>query len=254
MLKAGGAYVPLDPTYPAERLRFMLEDSAPLVLLADGSAADLLEGARGLTQVIDLTADAQRWADRPASNPDRAGLTPEHLAYVIYTSGSTGTPKGVMIEHQGLSNLASAQMQLFDVEPNSRVLQFASISFDACVWEVFMALCKGASLHMGSRQGLMPGDPLLSSLRRGRITHVTLPPAILSALPSQHLESLGTLIVAGEACPAELVRQWGHGRRFINAYGPTEATVCASMAVCDPLDEAFPTIGRPICEHADLHC
>src|SRR6201999_3072796 len=103
VLKAGGAYVPLDPEYPAERLSFMLEDSAPVVLLTQSHLRDLVAAPHPSLPVLCLDEDAS-WQSLPATNPDRAGLSPEHLAYIIYISGSTGAPKGVMVEHRGVVN------------------------------------------------------------------------------------------------------------------------------------------------------
>jgi len=165
---------------------------------------------------------------------------------VIYTSGSTGQPKGVMIEHRGLCNLARAQIEGFRVLSSSRVLQFASLSFDACISEVVMALCSGAMLCLTRRETLIAGDALLEVLKWQAITHVTLPPVVLGALPHDELPALETLIVAGEACSSGLMRYWGNDRRFINAYGPTETTVCATMHLCDSRGETAPPIGRPI--------
>ena len=245
VLKAGGAYVPLDPAYPAGRLRYMLEDSAPAVLLAEPALAGRFAGMR--IPVVELGADAAGWADGDDSNPARAGLTPDHLAYVIYTSGSTGRPKGVMVQHRGVCNLALAQIRDFAVQPASRVLQFASFSFDACVSEIFTALGAGAGLHLPPRGVVLAGDALLRVLAAGAITHVTLPPAVLGPLPDDAgLGPVQTLVVAGDVATGALVRRWAPGRRLINAYGPTEATVCATMGVCDADERGNPSIGGPI--------
>ncbi|HYR10239.1 MAG TPA: amino acid adenylation domain-containing protein, partial [Longimicrobium sp.] len=245
VLKAGGAYVPLDPAYPAGRLRYMLEDSAPAVLLAGAALAGRFAGVE--IPVVALGADASGWADGDDSNPERAGLTPDHLAYVIYTSGSTGRPKGVMVQHRGVCNLALAQIRDFAVEPGSRVLQFASFSFDACVSEIFTALGAGASLHLPPRGVVLAGDALLQSLAAGAITHVTLPPAVLGPLADDAgLGPVQTLVVAGDVATGALVKRWAPGRRLINAYGPTEATVCATMRECGAGESGNPPIGRPI--------
>jgi amino acid adenylation domain-containing protein len=245
ILKAGAAFVPLDPSYPAERLLYMLEDSAPRVLLTQGRLKDRLP--RGPAQLIALDEDSSQISANDVGNVGRFDLHPGCLAYVIYTSGSTGTPKGVMVEHRGVCNLARAQLQTFDMRPDSRVLQFASMSFDAFVWEMAMAWCCGARLHLAPRERLLPGEPLLEVLRSQRITHVLLPPGAISALPdSTGLESLTTLIAGGEACPHGLAQQWGRERRLFNAYGPTEITVVASIHLCAPDEERAPPIGRPI--------
>ena len=152
-----------------------------------------------------------------------------------------------MLEHRGLANLARAQIDGFAVTPESRILQFASFSFDASISEVVMTLCRGASLYVARQDSLLAGDTLLQTIAEWRITHATLPPAVLAALPkTADMPSVRSLIVAGEAPSGALVRRWAGGRRFINAYGPTETTVCATMHVCDPDDAGNPPIGRPI--------
>jgi len=167
------------------------------------------------------------------------------LAYVIYTSGSTGKPKGVLVTHQGLCNLGMAQIRLFDLRSDSRVLQFASFSFDASIWEIVMALCSGGMLCLGTRESLLPGPSLMQFLLEHAITHMTLPPSALATLPTEELPALQNIIVAGEACSTGLVGQWSKGRRFFNAYGPTESTVCGTVYECSNGSHKLP-IGRPI--------
>ncbi len=249
VLKAGGAYVPLDPDYPSQRLGYLLSDSAPVLLLVDEAGREALAGQPLEMPVVDLKADAQRWSQCPSRDlsAEEIGLRSDHLAYVIYTSGSTGEPKGVMVEHRGVCNLALAQIGAFGVEADSRVLQFASISFDACVSEVMMALCCGAALHVVGKKSALMGEALARVLEERRITHVTLPPAVLPGLgEAGQLSGVGTLICAGEALPRELARRWSAGRRLLNAYGPTEATVCASVHHCHEQEQGEPPIGRPI--------
>jgi amino acid adenylation domain-containing protein len=242
ILKAGGAYVPLDPAYPQERLAFMLQDAQTPVLLTQKRLMSLLpeHGAK----VVCLDADWKAIALESEENPV-CGVTPDNLAYVIYTSGSTGKPKGVLVAHRSLCNLAKVQVKSFDVQPKSRVLQFASLSFDASVSEVFITLVAGATLILSTRDSLLLGPALIQLLREQAITHVTLPPSVLAVLPAEELPALRTMIVAGEACPSDLVALWAPGRRFFNAYGPTEATVCATIAECTDSSQKLP-IGYPI--------
>ncbi|HYP28610.1 MAG TPA: amino acid adenylation domain-containing protein, partial [Blastocatellia bacterium] len=242
ILKAGGAYVPIDPGYPPERVSFMLSDiKAPVILTRQKFAGAL---PLSETRVVYLDSDREAIARHSEQN-FVGGATADNLAYVIFTSGSTGRPKGVMVEHGGLCNLAEAQARAFGVQPDSRVLQFAAFSFDASVSEVFTALIKGATLWLASQERLMPGQELVDLFREGEISIATLPPTVLSALPEERFPSLRTVIAAGEACSADIVRRWAAGRKFLNAYGPTEATVCATMAeIVD--GSARPTIGRPI--------
>ena len=248
ILKAGGAYVPLDPAYPLERLRYMLADAQPIALLTHGQLNGLVDGRADTFPVIDLMKPDASWNSQPETNPDaeEIGIKPHHLAYVIYTSGSTGQPKGVMVEHRGLCNMVQAQIKSFAIEPDSRVLQFASLSFDASISEIGITLCQGAALYLVQQHELL-GEELLRVVEKKRITHVTLPGAVLATLPEHaKLESIQTLIVAGDALPKELANCWARGRRLINAYGPTEASVCASLYECRANETVNPPIGSPI--------
>jgi amino acid adenylation domain-containing protein len=242
ILKAGGAYLPLDPAYPTERLAYILRDAGVRVALSSERLAEKLSGHD--IQLVCLETEAATIALECEENP-AVEVAEDNLAYVIYTSGSTGRPKGALLPHRGLSNLVHAQAEAFGVDSSSRVLQFASASFDASVSEVFGTLAAGATLILAPQSSLMPGEPLARLLREQSITTVTLPPSALAVLPETELPGLQTIIVAGEACPASLVARWSKGHRFINAYGPTETTVCASAAVCAE-DGSKPSIGKPI--------
>ena len=243
ILKAGGAYLPLDPEYPLERLSFMLEDAGVLVLLTQESLADELPSYWG--QVISLDADWDEIAAAGAPAGEGATVSPENLAYVIYTSGSTGRPKGVMVEHRSLCNVVAAQLKAFGVAAEDRVLQFASLSFDASVSEVFTTLAAGATLVNADAESMLPGPGLLRLLREQSVTVVTLPPSVSASLPAEDLPALRTVVSAGESCPADVAARWGAGRRFLNAYGPTEATICVTVHEHAGGD-GRPPIGRPI--------
>ncbi|HZI16962.1 MAG TPA: amino acid adenylation domain-containing protein [Pyrinomonadaceae bacterium] len=243
ILKAGAAYLPLDPEYPPDRLSFMLEDAAVPVLLTQESLVDELPSYWG--QAICLDADWDEIAATGAAAGEGAAVSPGHLAYCIYTSGSTGRPKGVMVEHRGLCSVVAAQIKAFGVVAEDRVLQFASLSFDASVSEIFTTLAAGAALVGADAESLLPGPGLLRLLREQSVTVVTLPPSVSASLPAEDLPALRTVIAAGESCPADVAARWGAGRRFLNAYGPTEATICVTVHEHAGAD-GRPPIGRPI--------
>jgi amino acid adenylation domain-containing protein len=242
ILKAGGAYVPLDPSYPQERLAYMLNDSGLKVLLTQEKLVASLPENQAKSICLDRDWEViEKHSKQNGVNKVKSS----NLAYVIYTSGSTGKPKGVLNTHLGLCNLALFQRKGFQVKSDSRILQFASLSFDASVWEIFATLISGATLVLGTSDTLLLGQNLLQLLREQAVTHATIGPAALAVLPSEQLPSLEVLIVAGEAVSSEVVRKWSSGRRLFNAYGPTEATVCATIAQVQDANQK-PPIGRPI--------
>jgi amino acid adenylation domain-containing protein len=241
-LKAGGAYVPVDPAYPRDRREYMLRDcGAPVVLTRPHLAGDLPETQ---AQVVLLDDVSIPLSGETMAAPD-VPVSPANLAYVIYTSGSTGRPKGVMVPHRGVINLARVQQEVFGIGPGSRVLMFASFSFDAAAMDLFNTLTAGAALHVAPQEALMPGAPLAATLRERAITAALIPPSALAAMDPEAFPALRTVAAGGEACPPEVARRWGEGRLFINAYGPTEITVCATMA---PGEDGArrPSIGRPV--------
>ncbi|HYH82072.1 MAG TPA: condensation domain-containing protein, partial [Longimicrobium sp.] len=138
VMKAGGAYVPLDPSYPAERLRYVLRDSAPAAVLTQKHLREGIENTG--VPVLEIDADGPEWADRPATDPAVEGLTPAHLAYVIYTSGSTGRPKGVAVPHRGVVNLLGSMRETVGMEPADRLLAVTTYAFDISVLEIFLPL------------------------------------------------------------------------------------------------------------------
>ncbi|MEV7939327.1 amino acid adenylation domain-containing protein [Kitasatospora sp. NPDC088264] len=249
VLKSGAAYLPLDLDHPEERLRLVLGDAAPVLLVTEAATADRLPTAAAVI-ALDAPRTTAEIAALPDTAPEPAGaLLPAHPAYVIYTSGSTGRPKGVVVTHAGVHGLVAGQSARFGTVPGSRVLQFASPGFDAAFSEIGMALLSGGALVVAGKDEMVPGEPLATLIARDRVTHVTLPPSALTALPAERIPAELTLIVAGEACPPALAATWSAGRRMINAYGPTESTVCATFS--DPLDPAAlgdgpVPIGRPL--------
>lgn len=240
ILKAGGAYVPLDPHYPEQRLKFILEDAQISVLLTHSS---LNIQHLATTPLITYVDNAELINQESQENP-KNDVTSQNLAYLIYTSGSTGVPKGVLVQYQGLSNLWQAQINTFNLNSRSRVLQFASLSFDASIFEIVMALLTGARLYLAKKELLLPGKTLIKLLRENAITHITLPPSVLAMLPAQELPALQTIISAGEPCSFDTIKPWVFDRQVYNAYGLTEATVWSTIAQIS--NEQQSSIGRPI--------
>jgi enterobactin synthetase component F len=234
--KAGGAVMPLDPALPDARVALMLGDAGAEVVVT-ATALRHRVGFAGVVVCID--------ADWPAVDADLPGeIGEDEPAYVVYTSGSTGRPKGVVVPHHGLAALARDVADRMRLGPEARVLQFASVGFDAFQFELLIALGHGATLVVPQAAQRFGAD-LRDLLAKARISHALLPPAALAMMPDAALPLLGNLMVGGEACPAHLAARWSRERRLINVYGPTETTILATAS--DPLDDAgVVPIGRPV--------
>jgi amino acid adenylation domain-containing protein len=241
LLKAGLVYVPLDPGLPPDRLR-QIADAAGIALVLTTSQNSVPDGIGEAWLLDDLT-----WRAAP---PPRVQHDPDALAYILFTSGSTGLPKGVMITRKGMSNLVAALPAVLQLSPHDRWLKFARPSFDAAIFEMIAPLAAGATLCLEAEEHLMPGRGLCRILRDRQISATLLTPSSLALLPVEPLPELRLLCVAGEACPAELVRRWCSDRRMLNLYGPAEATILATWHECVD-GEARPAIGQPI---ANLDC
>jgi amino acid adenylation domain-containing protein len=250
VLKAGGAYVPVDPSYPAERVQFMLRDCAAQIVLTnltENSPRKSTELFANVSQIIHLNENADLIEQESATSP-QVEMNADNLAYVIYTSGSTGKPKGTLLHHRGLCNFATAMIRDFKTSTGANWLQFATLSFDASIAEIFTALSGGATLHLITREISQSVPDLVDVMKRQRITHTILPPSLLKMLPAEELTDIRMIISGGEACTPEIVSRWNKGRQVINAYGPTECTV-GPMLYKVPADagelKSVP-IGRPI--------
>jgi amino acid adenylation domain-containing protein len=220
--KAGAAWLPIDPDYPTDRITHMIMDAAPILVL------DRLPATSPFS---------------PVAPEVSVSLT--NAAYVIYTSGSTGRPKGVVVTHGGLSDLAASMVEQFDLAPSRRILQFASPSFDASIFEILMAAGSGAALVVPAA-GLLAGDALAEVLIERKVTHAHIPPAVVATLPEFPERMLDCLVVGADACSPELVARWAGRSRMINAYGPTEITMAATFSNVLTATGEVPPIGAPI--------
>ncbi|MFF7459775.1 amino acid adenylation domain-containing protein, partial [Kitasatospora sp. NPDC008115] len=247
--KAGAGYLPVDPDYPADRIAYMLADAAPVLLLTSGPLAEELPDGLAVEELAGV------WDGQPVTDPtdaDRvAPLTPANTAYVIYTSGSTGRPKGTAVPHTGLAGVTASLIECCATGPDSRVLQLASPSFDVSIIEILMAISRGGALVV-PQPGRLAGEELARTLADRRVTHAFIPPSALASMPeatAASLRDLHTVLVAGEACPPEVVEHWSQGRQMINLYGTTETFV---SSISSPLSGRNVTIGRPIV-HTQLY-
>ncbi|WP_156103776.1 non-ribosomal peptide synthetase, partial [Pectobacterium betavasculorum] len=249
VLKAGGAYVPIDPSYPDDRIDYILEDSQSQVLVTH---AALWAGRTAGIDILDPDSLDDKWPD---TNLDTLalGLSPHHLAYVIYTSGSTGKPKGVMIEHRNLCHQVTALQFRYELSERDRILQFAPFTFDMSVEEIFGALCSRAVLVLRTDEWVSDASTFWRLCRRNAITVVNLPVVFWNTL----IRDIGTAIpncvrqimIGGEAVSYEAIQCWyardGWRPTLFNAYGPTEATVNATVHRIEPINNTG-CIGRPL--------
>ncbi|MGB7250637.1 MAG: amino acid adenylation domain-containing protein [Phormidesmis sp.] len=267
VLKAGAAYVPIDPAYPAARQSYLLKDalqSSPISLLLthstlyetlSGTVASLSVHTAKPPIVLSLDTDWPTVAQQPQHNPC-VKLSNQNLAYVIYTSGSTGNPKGVMIEHRGVVNHATAMAAAFEMTPADRMLQFSSMSFDIIVEELYPTLITGAALVLRPEEIATSLSAFLTFVAAEEITILDLPTAfwheLVSGLARKHqqktdlqnsalAETVRLVIVGGEKASRAIYAQWfervGDYPRWLNTYGPTEATVTTTLY--DPLADEF---------------
>ncbi len=257
ILKAGGAYVPLDPAYPTERLAYMLEDAAPVVLLTQTAQFDRLHRSVSATvPIVVLDAKEIPLEAQPTHNPNPQvlNLTSQNLAYVIYTSGSTGQPKGVMVEHRSVNRLV-INSAYADIGTSDCVAHCANIAFDASTWEIWSALLNGARLHIVPQSVLLDPERFCDSLIKGQVTALWLTVGLFN----EYLDSLKPLfgqlrylLTGGDVLDPKKIQQVQRAEsqpvHLINGYGPTETTTFASTyEITSPVDvtRSIP-IGRPI--------
>uniref|UniRef100_UPI000516EB7A AMP-binding protein n=1 Tax=Pseudomonas syringae TaxID=317 RepID=UPI000516EB7A len=251
VLKAGAAYVPLDPHFPLDRLAYMLENSAPAVILTQHALHSVLPASSVPVLLLDPEhAECEGLLAQPDHNPLRTERLPEHLAYVIYTSGSTGLPKGVQVSHQALSNFLHSMQQQPGLSAYDRLLAITTISFDIAALELYLPLANGACVVLASRETTMDGVQLQHLLAEQHITVMQATPTTWQMLVNSGWAGKQDLRIfcGGEALPRSLARELlSRSSELWNLYGPTETTIWSCVERVDELGESVTVpIGRPI--------
>jgi amino acid adenylation domain-containing protein/non-ribosomal peptide synthase protein (TIGR01720 family) len=251
VMKAGAAYVPMSPDYPDERLEYIIGDTGAKIVLANKRHEEKLKKAAGgaiRIEAVDGEPFRETLDTVSAKNPVRRA-SPENLAYIIYTSGTTGIPKGVMIEHRGLTNLALHQGTVFNLSGDGwdgkikNCVWYSTYIFDAHAWEIYTVLIYGHQLCIATDEQRMDLEKLGEYIKKNTINIGTIPPALLN---TEKILPLETLVVAGEVAGHEIMERYIEaGVKVINAYGPTESTVCATLRYYQTGD-LNRNIGRPL--------
>jgi amino acid adenylation domain-containing protein len=242
ILKAGAVYVPVDPTLPSVRVAQIVADAGATSIVTVSALADLLPSSSPHTICLD-TASLPQLVHNPV--PQSNGTD---VAYMIYTSGSTGVPKGVVVEHRGFANVIRDQIERFDIGPDDRVLQMASVSFDMSIWELFVALLAGGCVASIPRVVSLDSKEVERFLVDHGVTKTLITPSFIRSIGPQALSSLRMLATGGEAASTEICREFARTRPCFNLYGPTETTIIATSHVVDPENE-YPLgipIGKPL--------
>ncbi|MCP4149110.1 MAG: AMP-binding protein, partial [bacterium] len=272
ILKAGAVYLPLAEDLPRERIQFMINDAGVGIILSEKNHLRLLNrlqlecdtfhsylcmdsydihaeeeyGKRELTD-IELRYNV---GETTTAQMIRADVESTAPAYIIYTSGTTGKPKGVVLEHRGMANLNTKYARNLKINARDNIIQFANISFDASVSEIFMALLNGATLHLPGRETIDDYTLFRDYLDTHDITIATLPPPYVNNLVPESLKSLRILITAGSSPNLDYIKKSSRYFEYINAFGPTESTVCcsywSSREAVGAGDFDYITIGKPI--------
>lgn len=229
VLKAGGAYTCIDPSFPAERVKFILEDSKAVCVLTSSDYDNLFDSCSvNGNQRIDVISWEKDFNGKHSFCSPK-WVSENTLSYLIYTSGTTGRPKGVMIEHRNILNLVLSDIDYFKLKPSDRIVQTSSTAYDSSMEEIWLAFGVGATLVVASDEIVRSGPDFGKWLKRERISVLCPPPTLLAmgicSDPKHDLPDLHLLYVGGEPLPSDIVNTWGPGRSIENGYGPTECTV-----------------------------
>ncbi|HXZ18052.1 MAG TPA: amino acid adenylation domain-containing protein, partial [Roseiarcus sp.] len=245
--KTGAAWLPFDADAPPERIAVCLSDAEARGLLTSAAFAPKVDGHLSCAVWIDETATAAGGDapnDVPLPNPRDRGATPDSPAYLIYTSGSTGTPKGIVVTNRNICHYLRSSNEIYRMSASDVVFQGASVAFDLSMEEIWIPYLVGATLFVATPEILGETEELPDILEEAKVTVLDTVPTLLAVLP-RDVKTLRTIILGGEACPPSVADRWARvGRTIYNGYGPTEATVVATIAEVWPKEPV--TIGKPI--------
>ncbi|NLE78878.1 MAG: amino acid adenylation domain-containing protein, partial [Rhodococcus sp.] len=243
--KTGAGYVPVDPEYPADRVTHMVEDSGAVIGLSVEVVAEHFGTDFDWLALSEAGAEIEGYPSSPISDDELLRpVRAENTAYVIYTSGSTGRPKGVAVTHTGLASFADVEVRLAEADADSRVLGFASPSFDASVLEYLLAARSGGALIYRPAE-TVGGDRLAEYMNANGVTHLFLTPTVLATLDPVQVPSIRCLYVGGEALPQALNDRWAPVHQVRNVYGPTETTIV--VMISEAIQRGAPVnLGRPV--------
>ncbi|MCX6231999.1 MAG: amino acid adenylation domain-containing protein [Bacteroidetes bacterium] len=244
VLKAGGAYIPLDPEIPGERVDFIMEDSAALLLISSDTILNRINDKLVNRKIFNTDKDFPLLTNFPVTKIGNPALTSANLCYIIYTSGTTGKPKGVLLEHRNVVTYICSAQEIYPINHTYRALQGFSVSFDASVEEIWLPFSVGATVVVGTFEIMRSGEQFSGILHELEISFLSCAPTLLSMV-EEDIPGLKILIFGGEVCPPDLAHRWcKNGRKVYNTYGPTEAAVIATYKVLEPHQSV--TIGFPM--------
>ncbi|MFH6996197.1 amino acid adenylation domain-containing protein, partial [Flavobacterium sp. FlaQc-48] len=227
IMKSGACYLPIDKDYPSSRKSFIIEDANVKLLIIDSES--LFEVMDYDTKIFSIDIEFETISKEVTIlDLNNSNVKSSDLAYIIYTSGSTGNPKGVMIEHGSIVNTILSQINTFSVTEADSCLQFASHSFDASISEIFISLLSGSQLYIIEEENKLDVSYFVDYVEKNQISIATLPPAFLTLLDCNQISSIRTLITAGEQAPLKQAKLFAETGKYINAYGPTEVSICAT--------------------------
>ena len=240
ILKVGAVYLPLEVSLPADRINYLMEDTGVTLALVDEAGRLKLSGRK-----IELLEIREILDETPITGAASPVIYPENIAYIMYTSGTGGRPKGVQVSHRSMAGFLESQGKVMGITQDDRLLSFISLNFDVSISEFLLGLGVGARIIMESGERLRPGPELLELIRAKEATVAHLPAAVLGALPREDLPDVRIMVTGGEECPAEAITFWSEGRRFFNAYGPTETTIAATILAVERVNGRV-SLGKPL--------